>query len=76
MLENAAEVTATVGDGNQLTVKVVNNSGHKLLSGYAEGRRMWLQIEGYDADGNLIYTSGAYNIATGDLTLRQRHHDI
>ncbi|MCO5194029.1 MAG: cytochrome c family protein [Anaerolineae bacterium] len=68
MLENAAEVTATVGDGNQLTVKVVNNSGHKLPSGYAEGRRMWLQIEGYDADGNLIYSSGAYNIATGDLT--------
>jgi hypothetical protein len=42
-LENAAALSVT---GN--TVKVVNLTGHKLISGYPEGRRMWLMIEWYD----------------------------
>jgi len=42
-LENAATLSFT---GN--TVKVVNLTGHKLISGYPEGRRMWLNIEWYD----------------------------
>lgn len=29
---------------------------------------MWLQVEAYDADGQLIYSSGAYDPATGILT--------
>jgi hypothetical protein len=29
---------------------------------------MWLQIEAYDAADNLIYSSGAYDVATGELT--------
>ncbi|MCL4261830.1 MAG: hypothetical protein KJ069_01375 [Anaerolineae bacterium] len=70
MLQNAAVVTAVHStDTNELTVRVTNNSGHKLPTGYVEGRRMWLQVEGYDAEGNLVYTSGAYDPATGDLTL-------
>lgn len=69
MLQNAADVSAWFDAGSgQLTVRVVNNSGHKLPTGYVEGRRMWLQIEGYDAAGNLVYTSGAYDPATGVLT--------
>lgn len=69
MLQNAASLNVTFDESaNQLQVRVTNQSGHKLPSGYVEGRRMWLQIEGYDAAGNLIYTSGAYNSATGDLT--------
>jgi hypothetical protein len=31
------------------TVKIVNHTGHKLISGYPEGRRMWLNIKWYDA---------------------------
>ncbi|MGD8618146.1 MAG: hypothetical protein PVH54_03065 [Gammaproteobacteria bacterium] len=42
-LENAATLSVT---GN--TVKVVNLTGHKLISGYPEGRRMWLMIKWYD----------------------------
>jgi hypothetical protein len=66
MLQEAATLDVTT-DSNQLSVKVTNETGHKLPTGYPEGRRMWLQIEGYDAADNLIYTSGAYNVATGDL---------
>lgn len=69
MLQNAADVIGRFDpDTQQLTVTIINNSGHKLPTGYAEGRRMWIQVEGYDAAGNLIYQSGAYNLATGELT--------
>ncbi|MCB0020278.1 MAG: hypothetical protein KDE09_20945 [Anaerolineales bacterium] len=67
MLQNAASMTALMQDG-QLFVTVINESGHKLPTGYAEGRRMWLQVEGYNAAGQLIYQSGAYDPATGILT--------
>lgn len=66
MLQNAATVTA-VRTENELKVTVVNESGHKLPSGYVEGRRMWLQVAGYDAQGDLIYASGTYTQATGEL---------
>jgi hypothetical protein len=64
MLQNAATVQAyKVGD--ELFVTVVNETGHKLPTGYPEGRRMWLQVEGYDENGALVYTSGAYDANTG-----------
>ena len=47
------------------TVKVVNLTGHKLISGYPEGRRMWLNIQWLDAGGALLREDGAY----GDLQL-------
>jgi len=48
-------------------VKVTNNSGHKLPSGYGEGRRMWLNLAVRDAEGGLVYESAAYDGATGTL---------
>lgn len=61
---------AFVGPGNTLTarVRVSNLAGHKLPTGYGEGRRMWLQVEARDGNGGLIYQSGAYDAATGVLT--------
>ncbi|MCA9896907.1 MAG: hypothetical protein H6654_05970 [Ardenticatenaceae bacterium] len=67
MLQAAAELDIEL-TGTQLVVTITNNSGHKLPTGYIEGRRMWLQVEAYDADGQLIYSSGAYDPATGILT--------
>ena len=57
-LEAAASLSV---NGN--TVKVVNLTSHKLISGYPEGRRMWLNIQWFDANSNLIREDGAY----GDL---------
>jgi hypothetical protein len=56
-------------DGGQLTVqvRVTNLAGHKLPTGYAEGRRMWLALEVRDADGALVFEDGAWDPATGDL---------
>lgn len=42
------------------TLKVTNLTGHKLISGYPEGRRMWLNIKWYDENGNLLRNSGEY----------------
>ena len=50
-------------------VKVTNLSGHKLPSGYAEGRRMWMNLQVRDANGGLVFESGAYDGASATLTV-------
>ncbi|HHW88631.1 MAG TPA: DUF11 domain-containing protein, partial [Chloroflexi bacterium] len=49
------------------TVRVTNESGHKLPTGYPEGRRIWLNVRAFDAAGRLIFESGAYDAETGIL---------
>lgn len=53
MLGRAADLEAVLDDSQtpgteQLRVRVTNQTGHKLPSGYPEGRRMWLTIEFFD----------------------------
>jgi len=79
MLASAATVDATIqswtppagsGDGSlALRVRVTNRSGHKLPSGYSEGRRMWLNVQVRDAAGVLVFESGAYDPSTAQLTI-------
>jgi len=66
MLQNAAELVARQ-QGSQLMVTVTNDTGHKLPSGYPEGRRMWINVRFYDSQLTLIAESGAYNPNTGVL---------
>ena len=54
-LRLAASLTVS---GN--TVKVTNLTGHKLISGYPEGRRMWVNIKWYDETDTLVGEDGAY----------------
>ncbi|MDW8480065.1 MAG: hypothetical protein RML12_10110 [Xanthomonadales bacterium] len=51
----------------RIRVRVTNLSGHKLPTGYAEGRRMWLWLRVRDAASQLIFESGGWNPATGEL---------
>jgi hypothetical protein len=51
--------TLTV-NGNGSSVKIVNHTGHKLISGYPEGRRMWLNIKWYDGNGTPLSEDGEY----------------
>jgi len=67
MLQRASTVQA-VQVGNRIDVRVINESGHKLPTGYPEGRRMWLNIEMFDAKVNLVGAYGAYDGLTADLT--------
>lgn len=48
-------------------VRVTNRTGHKLPTGYPEGRRMWISVVARDAQGNTVFQSGAWNPATGVL---------
>lgn len=71
MLTQAAtmEISASEQDGNYLAaVRVINETGHKLPSGYPEGRRLWLNIRAYNSNWDLIYESAAYDSSTGVLT--------
>jgi hypothetical protein len=53
---------------NQLAVRIVNQTGHKLPSGYSEGRRMWIEVKYFDALNQPISTIGGYDAATATLS--------
>ena len=44
------------------TLKVTNLTGHKLISGYPEGRRMWVNVKWYDASNNVLREDGKYDV--------------
>lgn len=51
----------------EMKVKVVNKTGHRIPSGYPDGRRFWLSVQAKDATGAPVYTSGFYDEATATL---------
>ncbi len=53
-LDDAATLSLEDENLDQITIRVNNNAGHKLLSGFPEGRRMFLNLRFYDAEGNLL----------------------
>lgn len=50
-----------------MNVRIENRTGHKLPTGYPEGRRMWLNVAFFDAAGVLLAESGRYDVATASL---------
>jgi hypothetical protein len=54
-LQQAASLEVTGND-----VKITNLTGHKLITGYPEGRRMWLRIDWRDASDQVIRVDGEY----------------
>lgn len=80
MLFNASDMQTFERDG-QLVVRVINNSGHKLPTGYLEGRRAWINVKYFDAGDNLILEHGAYNpmtavLSTSDTKVYEAKHGI
>src|SRR5205823_14816422 len=66
MLQQAAMVDVHVarsGDTLTATVMVTNHTGHKLPTGYPEGRRMWVDVVGRDGGGAKVYESCGYDAA-------------
>jgi hypothetical protein len=57
-VEHLQQAASLQVDGNSL--KVINLTGHKLITGYPEGRRMWLNIKWYDGSNELVREDGAY----------------
>ncbi len=67
MLARAADLEA-VKQGSDLVTRIFNQTGHKLPTGFAEGRRMWLNVQFFDANDVLVAERGAYDLATAVLT--------
>ena len=74
MLQNrSAEVEVAAPDslveGGELPVevKITNLTGHKLPTGYPEGRRMWIHVQVRDGTNAVIWESGAYDASSGVL---------
>ncbi len=70
MLQLAATMALAPGQAGSrptITVTITNETGHKLPSGYPEGRRIWLNLKAYDINNDLVYESGVYDPATGVL---------
>lgn len=61
-LKLAASMTVTAN-----VVKIINHTGHKLITGYPEGRRMWLNTIWYDDTGKILREDGAYGPITVTL---------
>jgi hypothetical protein len=66
MLEKASDMELSIVSG-QLRVRIINQTGHKLPTGYPEGRRMWLNVKFLDGANNVVAERGAYNAATAVL---------
>ncbi|HEY9077980.1 MAG TPA: PQQ-dependent sugar dehydrogenase [Anaerolineaceae bacterium] len=63
------QITLISNAGNKSAqVTVYNQTGHKLPTGYTEGRRMWLEVRAFDANNNLVFSSGSYDPSTGTFT--------
>ncbi|MBD3162206.1 MAG: hypothetical protein GF346_07815, partial [Candidatus Eisenbacteria bacterium] len=70
MLEKAASLDlALTGDNGAIRadLTILNRTGHKLPTGYPEGRRIWVHVVARDDADQVVYESGAYDPATGVL---------
>lgn len=67
MLRDAAEMDVVLDGNGDLAVRVWNDSGHKLPTGFVEGRRMWLNVQYLDANGAVVDERGGYDLATATL---------
>ena len=66
MLKDASDMELTQ-KGSQINVRIVNQTGHKLPTGYPEGRRMWINVKFLNAKDQLVAERGAYNYKTAHL---------
>ena len=66
MLERASDLELTQTTG-VLNARVINRTGHKLPTGFPDGRRIWLNVRFLDEGGATVEERGAYDFATGTL---------
>lgn len=68
MLQDSVSMTNAAYSitNGQFTIRLQNHTGHKLISGYPEGRRMFLNIKAF-ANNQLIYEINPYDDSVGTL---------
>ena len=60
-------VAGRVGDSVVVLVRLTNLAGHKLPTGFPEGRRMWLSVVGRNRNGEIVFESGRYDSSSGEI---------
>ncbi|HUN64459.1 MAG TPA: T9SS type A sorting domain-containing protein [Bacteroidota bacterium] len=53
------------GDSVLARVRITNLTGHKLPTGYPEGRRMWINLIATDIHHDTVFETGMYDPSTG-----------
>ncbi len=77
-LQSAADLEATF-ESLDLNVRVTNQTGHKLPTGYPEGRRIWVNVQYKDNGGTIIDERGAYDDELAELdagTTKVYHSEV
>ncbi len=67
LLKTAASLDITFPKPGSAILRVTNLTGHKLPTGYPEGRRMWVNVMFFDEEGNTIDEIGRYGEKTDTL---------
>jgi hypothetical protein len=60
LLRSAATLELTFPAEGRARLRITNQTGHKLPTGYPEGRRMWVNARFYDGSGKLLRETGRY----------------
>jgi len=60
LLKTAASLSLKFPSPGKALLRITNLTGHKLPSGYPEGRRMWVNARFFDSKGKLLKEIGAY----------------
>ncbi len=66
MIANGSDMTLSQA-GENLIVRVTNQTGHKLPTGYPEGRRVWVHVRFLNEKGVVVGEHGAYDALTATL---------
>jgi len=70
LLQRAARVEVAAGierDSVVALVRLTNLTGHKLPTGFPEGRRIWISVVGKNKNGVVVFESGKYDSVTSRL---------
>ena len=66
-LQMAATLSVVQESKDSVVIRVQNNTGHKLISGFPEGRRMFLNVKFYDVAGNVLGEINPYAALVTEL---------
>jgi hypothetical protein len=57
-----------VQQGSLLRTRIFNRTGHKLPTGFPDGRRIWINVRFLNCNDELLVEHGHYDFETADLT--------
>jgi hypothetical protein len=60
LLKKAASLSLTSLKPGKVLLRITNLTGHKLPTGYPEGRRMWVNVKFFNSSGTLLKEIGKY----------------